>query len=86
MNCSLLFSFCLYFLGQGGANPANIADAMVVAVAEFVKKKKPVHVKFVKFLIFQTNMVEDFHLSMIRQSGEKIEEDKSLFTKIIFLK
>ncbi|RXN29689.1 poly [ADP-ribose] polymerase 14-like protein [Labeo rohita] len=69
-------------IGQGGANPADVADAMVDAVVEFVKKKKPVHVKFVKFLIFQTAMVEDFHQSMVRRSGEKVEEDKSLFTKI----
>ncbi|ROL54453.1 Poly [ADP-ribose] polymerase 14 [Anabarilius grahami] len=68
--------------GQGGINPADVADAMVDAVVDFVKKKKPVHVKFVKFLIFQTNMLSDFHQSMVRRSGEKIEEDKGLFTKI----
>ncbi|RXN29685.1 poly [ADP-ribose] polymerase 14-like protein [Labeo rohita] len=60
-------------IGQGGAKPADIADAMVDAVVDFVKKKKPVHVKCVKFLIFQTNMVADFHQSMIRGSGEEIE-------------
>ncbi|XP_016325991.1 poly [ADP-ribose] polymerase 14-like [Sinocyclocheilus anshuiensis] len=68
--------------GQGGANPADVADAMVDAVVNFVKKKKPVHVKFVKFLIFQTNMVADFHQSMVRRSGEKVEEDKGLLTNI----
>ncbi|KAG1971163.1 protein mono-ADP-ribosyltransferase PARP14-like [Pimephales promelas] len=68
--------------GQGGAKPADVADAMVDAVVDFVKKKKPVHVKFVKFLIFQTNMLGDFHQSMVRRSGEKVEEDKGLFTKI----
>ncbi|XDV54097.1 hypothetical protein PO909_022466 [Leuciscus waleckii] len=68
--------------GQGGAKPAGVADAMVDAVVDFVKKKKPVHVKFVKFLIFQTNMLGDFHQSMVRISGEKVEEDNDLFTKI----
>ncbi|KAK2871251.1 hypothetical protein Q8A67_023778 [Cirrhinus molitorella] len=68
--------------GQGGAKPADVADAMVDAVVDFVKKKKSAHVKFVKFLIFQTNMLADFYQSMIRRSGEKVEEDKSLFTKI----
>uniref|UniRef100_A0A671QDB4 Poly [ADP-ribose] polymerase n=1 Tax=Sinocyclocheilus anshuiensis TaxID=1608454 RepID=A0A671QDB4_9TELE len=68
--------------GQGGAKPADVADAMVDAVVDFVKKKKPVHVRLVKFLIFQTNMVADFHQSMIRRSGEKVEEDKGLLTKI----
>ncbi|CAM4730210.1 unnamed protein product [Leuciscus chuanchicus] len=68
--------------GQGGAKPADVADAMVDAVVDFVKKKKLVHVKFVKFLIFQTNMLGDFHQSMVRRSGEKVEEDKGFFTKM----
>ncbi len=69
-------------LGQGGAKPADVADAMVDAVVDFLKKKKPVHVRLVKFLIFQTNMVADFHQSMIRRSGEKVEEDKGLLNQI----
>ncbi|XP_026129260.1 poly [ADP-ribose] polymerase 14-like isoform X1 [Carassius auratus] len=68
--------------GQGGAKPADVADAMVDAVVDFVKKKKPVHVRLVKFLIFQTNMVADFHQSMIRRSGEKVEEDKGFLNKL----
>uniref|UniRef100_A0A8C1GLI2 Poly [ADP-ribose] polymerase n=1 Tax=Cyprinus carpio TaxID=7962 RepID=A0A8C1GLI2_CYPCA len=68
--------------GQGGVNPADVADAMVDAVVDFVKKKKPAHVRLVKFLIFQTNMVADFHQSMVRRSGEKVEEDKGLLTRI----
>ncbi|KAG1971164.1 poly [ADP-ribose] polymerase [Pimephales promelas] len=68
--------------GLGGAKPGDVADAMVDAVVDFVKKTKPVHVKFVKFLIFQTNMLADFHQSMVRRSGEKVEEDEVLFTKI----
>ncbi|XP_051540548.1 protein mono-ADP-ribosyltransferase PARP14-like isoform X2 [Myxocyprinus asiaticus] len=68
--------------GQGGANPADVADAMVDAFVDFVKKKKAVHVKFVKFLIFQMNMVADFHQSMLRRSGEKVEEEKSMLGKI----
>ncbi len=54
---------------------------MVDAVVDFAKKKKPVHVRLVKFLIFQMNMVADFHQSMIRRSGEKVEEDKGLLTR-----
>lgn len=69
-------------LGQGGADSGDVADAMVDAVVDFVKKKKPVHVTFVKFLIFQAKMVADFHQSMVRRSGEKVEEEKGLFTKI----
>ncbi|XP_065146256.1 uncharacterized protein [Paramisgurnus dabryanus] len=67
--------------GKGGAKPADVADAMVDAVVEFVKKNKPTNVKLVKFLIFQTSMVADFHQSMIKRSGEKLEEDKGFMEK-----
>nr|XP_055064621.1 protein mono-ADP-ribosyltransferase PARP14-like [Misgurnus anguillicaudatus] len=67
--------------GQGGANPAVVADAMVDAVVDFVKKKKTANVKLVKFLIFQTNMVADFKQSMLKRSGEKVEEEKGFVDK-----
>ncbi|XP_073730303.1 protein mono-ADP-ribosyltransferase PARP14 [Misgurnus anguillicaudatus] len=68
--------------GQGGANPAVVADAMVDAVVDFVKKKKTSNVKLVKFLIFQTNMVADFKQSMLKRSGEKVEEEKGVVDRI----
>lgn len=68
--------------GLGGANPADVADAMVDAVVEFVKKKKPADVKLVKFLIFQANMVTDFHQCMLKRSGEKVEEEKGFMDRI----
>ncbi|XP_065146257.2 protein mono-ADP-ribosyltransferase PARP14-like [Paramisgurnus dabryanus] len=64
--------------GQGGANPAVVADAMVDAVVDFVKKNKTANVKLVKFLIFQTNMVADFKQSMLKRSGEKVDEEKGI--------
>ncbi|ROL54816.1 Poly [ADP-ribose] polymerase 14 [Anabarilius grahami] len=70
--------------GQGGINPADVADAMVDAVVGFVKRKKPVHVKFVKFLIFQTNMLSDFHKSMVRRSGEKLDVDEVINPSVSF--
>ncbi|XP_034548949.1 protein mono-ADP-ribosyltransferase PARP14-like isoform X2 [Notolabrus celidotus] len=66
--------------GQGGANPSLVADAMVDAVVDFVRKKHPKSVGSVKILIFQTSMVTEFHKSMKRREGEGVEE-KSVFTK-----
>ncbi|KAA0703895.1 Poly [ADP-ribose] polymerase 14 [Triplophysa tibetana] len=68
--------------GHGRANPADVADAMVDAVVDFVKKKKLSSVKLVKFLIFQANMVTDFHQCMLRRSGEKVEEEKGIIDRI----
>ncbi|KAM7391015.1 hypothetical protein PAMP_021733 [Pampus punctatissimus] len=66
--------------GQGGANPPAVAEAMVGAVVEFVRKKQPRFVQSVKILIFQTSMVMEFHRSMKRRQGEEVQE-KSAFSK-----
>uniref|UniRef100_A0AAR2JBB2 Poly [ADP-ribose] polymerase n=1 Tax=Pygocentrus nattereri TaxID=42514 RepID=A0AAR2JBB2_PYGNA len=64
--------------GQGGASPSAVADAMIDAVIDFVKKKKGPHLQSVKFLIFQTSMVSDFHQSMLRRQQEGVEEDTTV--------
>ncbi|KAK3549858.1 hypothetical protein QTP86_015477 [Hemibagrus guttatus] len=61
--------------GQGGAHPSAVADAMIEALIDFVKKKKGTHLKSVKFLIFQTAMVSDFHQSMLKRKQERLEEE-----------
>ncbi|XP_071380642.1 protein mono-ADP-ribosyltransferase PARP14-like [Centroberyx affinis] len=73
-------SFPALGTGQGGASPSAVADAMVDAVVDFVRKKHQRFVRSVKILIFQTAMVKDFHSSMRRREGEEVEE-KSVFTK-----
>ncbi|XP_026128816.1 poly [ADP-ribose] polymerase 15-like [Carassius auratus] len=56
--------------GQGGLNPADVADAMISAVVEFASKKTD-HVKNVEFLIFQSSMLADFHQSMLKITKSK---------------
>uniref|UniRef100_A0A3Q1FWA0 Poly [ADP-ribose] polymerase n=1 Tax=Acanthochromis polyacanthus TaxID=80966 RepID=A0A3Q1FWA0_9TELE len=67
--------------GQGGVPPSAVADAMIDAVVEFVRKKQPKFVHSVKILIFQTVMIAEFHRSMKRRQGEEVEE-KSVLAKI----
>ncbi|XP_053181167.1 protein mono-ADP-ribosyltransferase PARP14-like [Scomber japonicus] len=74
-------SFPALGTGQGGVDPSAVAEAMVGAVVEFVRKKQPRFVRSVKILIFQTGMVKEFHKSMTKRQGEEVEE-KSVFTKI----
>ncbi|KAL7391183.1 hypothetical protein ABVT39_005598 [Epinephelus coioides] len=73
-------SFPALGTGQGGANPSAVADAMVDAVVDFVRKKHPRFVHSVKILIFQTVMMTEFHKSMKKREGEEVAE-KSVFTK-----
>ncbi|XP_007543095.1 poly [ADP-ribose] polymerase 14-like isoform X1 [Poecilia formosa] len=67
--------------GQGGVSPSAVADAMVGAVVEFVRKKQPKFVCSVKILIFQTAMIAEFHNSMKKRQGEEVAE-KSIFNKM----
>ncbi|XP_070689465.1 protein mono-ADP-ribosyltransferase PARP14 [Pempheris klunzingeri] len=66
--------------GQGGADPSAVADTMMDAVVEFVRKIHPKFVCNVKILIFQAVMMTEFHKSMKKREGEVVE--KSVFTKI----
>ncbi|MEQ2268417.1 hypothetical protein XENORESO_014760 [Xenotaenia resolanae] len=67
--------------GQGGVKPSVVADAMVGAVVDFVRKKHPKSVCSVKILIFQTAMVTEFHNCMKKRQGQEVEE-KSIFNRI----
>lgn len=61
------------FTGQGRASPAAVADAMIDAVIEFVKKKKGTVLQSVKFLIFQAPMVNDFHQCMLTKQQKGVD-------------
>ncbi|KAJ7996607.1 hypothetical protein DPEC_G00238810 [Dallia pectoralis] len=74
-------SFPALGTGQGGASPSAVADAMIDAVVDFVRKKKKPCVKTVKILIFQTTMLAEFHKSMKTRVGQQVEE-KGIYTKI----
>ncbi|XP_076003676.1 protein mono-ADP-ribosyltransferase PARP14-like isoform X2 [Genypterus blacodes] len=69
--------------GQGGAEPSAVADAMVDGVVDFLRKKHPEFVHSVKILIYQKNILMEFHRSMRKRQGQDVEgKGKGVFTKI----
>ncbi|XP_020792036.2 LOW QUALITY PROTEIN: protein mono-ADP-ribosyltransferase PARP14-like [Boleophthalmus pectinirostris] len=58
--------------GAGGADPSLVAEAMVGAVEDFVKKKQPKIVRRVKVLVFQTVMIPEFLKSMKSREGQPV--------------
>uniref|UniRef100_A0A672JFB8 Poly [ADP-ribose] polymerase n=1 Tax=Salarias fasciatus TaxID=181472 RepID=A0A672JFB8_SALFA len=64
-------SFPALGTGLGGVAPSAVADAMVGAVVDFVRKKQPQSVRSVQILIFQAAMLAEFHQSMKRRQGEE---------------
>ncbi|XP_075008916.1 protein mono-ADP-ribosyltransferase PARP14 isoform X4 [Calonectris borealis] len=50
--------------GQAGQSPAKVADNMLDAIVEFASKRSVRHLKKIKIVIFQPNMLGDFYKSM----------------------
>ncbi|CAN0224148.1 unnamed protein product [Bubo scandiacus] len=50
--------------GRAGQSPAKVADDMLDAIVEFASKRSVQHLKKIKIIIFQTNMLRDFYESM----------------------
>ncbi|NWQ95712.1 PAR15 polymerase, partial [Burhinus bistriatus] len=50
--------------GQAGQSPAKVADDMLDAIVEFASKTSVQHLRKIKIIIFQTNMLRDFYESM----------------------
>ncbi|XP_063285224.1 protein mono-ADP-ribosyltransferase PARP14 isoform X1 [Pelobates fuscus] len=65
----LVKSIAFPALGTGGANlsSSDVAEAMLEALASFAKSA--VSIKKVKVVIFQQNMLNDFHTSMKKMEG-----------------
>ncbi|XP_026883853.2 protein mono-ADP-ribosyltransferase PARP14-like isoform X1 [Electrophorus electricus] len=71
-------SFPALGTGQGGASASAVADAMIDAVVDFVKRKKGEYLRSVKFTIFQTSMLPEFHKSMLRREQENVGEENTM--------
>ncbi|XP_075567608.1 protein mono-ADP-ribosyltransferase PARP14 isoform X2 [Pelecanus crispus] len=55
--------------GQAGQSPAKVADDMLDAIVEFASRRSLQHLKKIKIVIFQTNMLRDFYESMKKREA-----------------
>uniref|UniRef100_A0A8C3PM25 Poly [ADP-ribose] polymerase n=1 Tax=Calidris pygmaea TaxID=425635 RepID=A0A8C3PM25_9CHAR len=62
-------SFPAIGTGQAGQCPAKVADEMLDAIVEFATKASVQHLKKIKIVIFQANMLRDFYESMKKREG-----------------
>ncbi|XP_062908511.1 protein mono-ADP-ribosyltransferase PARP14-like isoform X2 [Mobula hypostoma] len=68
--------------GQGNANPSQVADAMIDSVVEFIKKKPSASLRNIRIVIFQPQMLSEFHNRMKMREGSNIPVNESFFKKI----
>ncbi|KAJ6665482.1 hypothetical protein lerEdw1_003323 [Lerista edwardsae] len=66
--------------GQAKKPPENVADEMINAIADFVGKESPQHLKMVKIVIFQTHMQNAFYATMKKREGTALPTSKSVFS------
>ncbi|XP_066467944.1 protein mono-ADP-ribosyltransferase PARP14 [Tiliqua scincoides] len=67
--------------GQAGKAPENVANEMIDATADFVRKKSPQHLKMVKIVIFQPHMSNAFYASMKKREGVALPTSRSYFSR-----
>ncbi|XP_067995153.1 protein mono-ADP-ribosyltransferase PARP14-like isoform X2 [Melanerpes formicivorus] len=63
--------------GQAGQSPSKVADDMLDAIVEFASKRSVQHLKKIKIVIFQTNMLRDFYESMKKREGSDVSTKES---------
>ncbi|XP_041057609.1 poly(ADP-ribose) polymerase family member 14-related sequence 1 isoform X2 [Carcharodon carcharias] len=68
-------------LGQGQANPTQVADAMIDSVGAFVNRKSPTSLQKIRIVIFQPQMFKEFHSSLQKHEGSILPETGSLWNK-----
>ncbi|XP_069791374.1 protein mono-ADP-ribosyltransferase PARP14-like isoform X2 [Narcine bancroftii] len=68
--------------GQGQANPSQVADAMIDSVVEFVQKKPLTCLKKIRIVIFQSQMLSEFHSSLKKNERSNFPENQSFLDKV----
>ncbi|NXX38561.1 PAR14 polymerase, partial [Tricholaema leucomelas] len=63
--------------GQAKQSPSKVADDMLDAIMEFASRSTVQHLKKIKIVIFQTNMLRDFYESLKRREGSDLPTKES---------
>ncbi|XP_078259602.1 protein mono-ADP-ribosyltransferase PARP14-like isoform X2 [Rhinoraja longicauda] len=75
-------SFPALGTGQGQANPSQVADAMLDSVVDFIKITPSPSLQKIRIVIFQPQMLSEFHSSMKKHETSTSPENESLLKKI----
>ncbi|NXF72945.1 PAR14 polymerase, partial [Sclerurus mexicanus] len=71
--------------GEAGRDPAEVADNIIDAVADFARRNSAPSVKIVKVVIFQPHLLRVFHASMKKRERSIRTVVKSFLSKITSL-
>ncbi|XP_068102339.1 protein mono-ADP-ribosyltransferase PARP14-like [Hyperolius riggenbachi] len=68
--------------GWGAASSAEVAEAVMDAVTDFVSSKSPKSVKSLKVVTSQQQVLNDFHASMKKREGSAATKSSSWFSRV----
>ncbi|NXR15101.1 PAR14 polymerase, partial [Semnornis frantzii] len=63
--------------GQARQSPSKVAGDMLDAIVEFASRGSVQHLKKIKIVIFQTNMLKDFYEGMKKREGSDLSRRES---------
>ncbi|XP_067113942.1 protein mono-ADP-ribosyltransferase PARP14-like [Osmerus mordax] len=69
-------------LGLGHLKPTQVADAMLDAVVDVVRKKSHLKLNLVRIVLVQQDVLKEFHSRMLKKEGMNIQETKSFFQNL----
>lgn len=78
----VLQSFFLFnFPGNAGQDHNKVAEAILDAIEDFVQKGSVQHVKKVKVVIFQPQLLNVFYANMKNREGSQASQQPSMLSK-----
>ncbi|XP_059417878.1 protein mono-ADP-ribosyltransferase PARP14-like [Carassius carassius] len=68
--------------GQGGLSPGQVADSMLDGILDMIRKTPQSTLKLIRLVVFQAQMLPEFHKSMQNQETGPAKQEQSTWSKI----
>ncbi|XP_043104773.1 poly(ADP-ribose) polymerase family member 14-related sequence 1 [Puntigrus tetrazona] len=68
--------------GQAGLSPGQVADSMMDGILETIRKMSQSTVKLIRLVVFQKQMLPEFHKSMQNRESGPAKQEQSTWSKI----
>uniref|UniRef100_A0A672RD52 Si:ch211-219a4.3 n=1 Tax=Sinocyclocheilus grahami TaxID=75366 RepID=A0A672RD52_SINGR len=69
-------------IGTGGLSPGQVADSMMDVMLEMIRKNPQSTLKLIRLVVFQAQMLPEFHKSMQNQETGPAKQEQSTWSKI----
>uniref|UniRef100_A0A8C1XM30 Poly [ADP-ribose] polymerase n=1 Tax=Cyprinus carpio TaxID=7962 RepID=A0A8C1XM30_CYPCA len=68
--------------GQAGLSPGQVADSMMDGMLDMIRKNPQSTLKLIRLVVFQAQMLPEFHKSMQNRETGPVKQDQSTWSKI----